>query len=145
MPEGTCTARSGSLGRVPVFDYTSSVNARIRQLLLMLLMLTLPLQAVASAAMLGCMLAHPAGSEPSAMADEMMAGCHESSDRPDTPTTSHNCTHCAVCALASALAIPVADSTPVVPLTVRFLSQPDAEFSGFIPDGPERPPRPFLA
>jgi hypothetical protein len=111
----------------------------------MLLMLILPLQAVASAAMLGCMLAQSPGSEPGALAEEMMAGCHESSDQPDTPATSHHCTHCALCALASALAIPVADSTPVAPPSVRFLPQSDAEFSGFIPDGPERPPRPFLA
>lgn len=112
----------------------------------MWLMLTLPLQAFASAAMLGCMVAHPAEPQQSAMAEERMAGCHASSDQAEAPPSdSHNCKQCAACALAAALAIPVAESTPVMPLAVRFISQPDAEFSGFIADGPERPPRPFLA
>ena len=121
------------------------MNARLRRFLLVWLMLTLPLQAFASAAMLGCMVAHPAELQQSAMAEERMAGCHASSDPSDAPSASHDCKQCAACALAAALAIPVAEITPVVPLAVRFLSQPDAEFSGFIADGPERPPRPFLA
>ena len=106
----------------------------------MLLILALPVQSFASAAMLGCMMPPPDAMQPVAMAD-----CHASSDQPDTPATSHNCNHCAACALASALPIPAASSTPVVPIADCFAAQPAAAFSGFIPDGPERPPRPVLA
>lgn len=111
----------------------------------MLLILALPVQSFAAAAMLGCMMPPPDAMRPVAMADDMMAGCHASSAQPDTPSPSHNCNHCAACALASALPIPAAGSPPVVPVAVRFVSQPVAAFSGFIPDGPERPPRPVLA
>jgi len=121
------------------------VNARFRRFLLTLLMLVLPLQAFASAAALGCMVAHPAESEHGAMADERMADCHAPSDPSGAPSASHDCKQCTACALAATVAVPVAESRPVIPLAIRFLSQPDAEFSGFIADGPERPPRPFLA
>lgn len=111
----------------------------------MLLILALPVQSFASAAMLGCMMPHPDAMQPVAMADDMMAGCHAPSDQPDTPSTSHNCKHCAACALASALPIPATGNMPVAPIVVRFVAQPAAVFSGFIPDSPERPPRSFLA
>jgi len=111
----------------------------------MLLILALPVQSFASAAMLGCMMPPTDAMQPVAMTDDMMADCHASSDQPGTPSTSHNCNHCAACALASSLPIPAAGSTPVVPVAVCFVAQPAAAFSGFIPDGPERPPRPFLA
>ena len=107
-------------------------------------MLALPLQAFASAAMLGCMVPQPATPERMVMADEMMAGCHEQ-EQPDAPPAQHNCKHCAACALASALPVPVTDTPAIAPVPERFMSQPAASFSGFIPDGPERPPRSFLA
>jgi len=110
----------------------------------MLLMLALPLQTFASAAMLGCMFSHPVVAEPMAMADGMMAGCHEP-EQDDTPSTQHNCKHCAACALASVLPIPYSGTMAIVPVASRFISQADASFIGFIPDSPERPPRPFLA
>jgi len=100
-------------------------------------MLALPLQALASASMLGCTFSHPA-------ADVMMADCHEP-EQPDSPPAQHDCKHCAACALASALPVPVTDSVVIMPLRHRFTPTPATAFSGFIPDGPERPPRPFLA
>jgi hypothetical protein len=107
----------------------------------MLLMLALPMQTFASAAMLGCTFSHQAVAEPMAMADGMMGGCHEAEQQPDTPPAQHDCKHCAACALAAALPIPVTDSPAIMPLRHRFTSSPAAAFSGFIPDGPERPPR----
>ena len=107
-------------------------------------MLALPLQAFASASMLGCMFSHPAAAEPMAMADAMMADCHEP-EQPDSPPAQHDCKHCAACALASALPVPVTDSVVIMPLRHRFTPSPATAFSGFIPDGPERPPRLFLA
>jgi hypothetical protein len=133
-----------SLGQPAFFDYTASVRAHLHRFLLMLLMLALPLQTFASAAMLGCMLSHPAIAEPMAMADGMMAGCHEP-EQPESSPFQHDCKHCAACALAAALPIPVTDSPAIMPLRHRFIPSPASAFGGFIPDGPERPPRPSLA
>jgi hypothetical protein len=109
---------------------------------LLLLMLALPVQTFASAAMLGCALPHQAAMAQMVMADNGMAGCHE----PEQPApTSHNCKHCTACALASVLPIPAADTLTVVPVRQSFASHPAASFSGFVPEGPERPPRPDLA
>lgn len=110
----------------------------------MLLVLALPLQAFASASMLGCALSHQAAAEPVAMADDPMAGCHEP-EQPDAPPAQHDCKHCAVCALASALPVPVSLTGTALPMTQRYTSYPAALSSGFVPDGPERPPRPALA
>jgi hypothetical protein len=84
-----------------------------------------------------------------AMADEMMAGCHEP-ERPDSDTsTQHDCKHCAAYALASALPIPVTDPDPdppaIVPVSTRYIAHPAASCSSLIPDGSERPPRFSLA
>jgi hypothetical protein len=112
----------------------------------MLLMLALPLQTFASAAMLVCSASsHQAMTEQQvAMADGAMAACHEPDRQPETPPTQHDCKHCGACALGVALPIPVA-ATAIMPALIRFSSHPAASFSGFIPDGPERPPRISLA
>ena len=109
----------------------------------MLLILAMPLQAFSAASMLGCAFSHPAAMEPMAMADDMMAGCHEP-EQPDAPPVQHDCKHCAVCALASTPPIPASDMPLIMPVTHYFTSQPAAPFSGFVPEGPERPPRPTL-
>jgi hypothetical protein len=122
------------------------VRAYLHRFLLLLLMLALPLQALATASMRVCGTAsHPAMAEQMAMADEAMANCHEPDQQPETPPAQHDCKHCAACALGAALPIPAADTPAVAPTPVRFLSHPAAPFSGFIPDGPERPPRISLA
>lgn len=105
----------------------------------MLLMLALPVQAFASAAMLGCAILHQATMAPMATADETMAGCHEPEQSAPTP---HDCKHCTACVLASALAIPVVDLATVMAVRESYISHPAAAFSGFVPEGPERPPRP---
>lgn len=109
----------------------------------MLLMLALPLQALASASMLGCEFAHEAAAEPMAMADGMMDGCHEP-EPADQPPEQHDCKHCAACMLGSALPA-AAESTTIAPVPQHYAAQPAALFSGFVPDGPERPPRISLA
>ena len=137
-------AGSLSLGQTSFFDYTRPVRAHFQRFLLLLLMLALPVQTFASAAMLGCTFSHQPAVEQTAMAGEMMAGCHEP-EQPDSPPAQHNCKHCAACALASVLPIPSSDTPAIVPVSIRFISQPAASFSGFVPSGPERPPRLFLA
>lgn len=112
---------------------------------MMLLMLALPLQALASASMLGCTFAHPATVAQLVPADAAMTTpCHEP-EPTSAPVTQHDCKHCASCALASALPIPAADVPAVVPAVSRYSLLPIQPFSGFVPDGPERPPRPSLA
>lgn len=106
-------------------------------------MLALPVQTFASASMLGCALSHPAAADLMTMTDDPMAGCHES-ELPDAPPAQHDCKHCAVCALASSLPVPVGETLAVMPLTQSYTSYPVALPSGFVPDGPERPPRPAL-
>jgi len=107
-------------------------------------MLALPVQAFASAAMLGCALPHQAAMAPMAMAmaEDGMAGCHEPEQSAPTP---HNCKHCTACALAFALPIPSSDTPAIVPSPTRYFPHPAASFSGFVPEGPERPPRTPLA
>jgi hypothetical protein len=142
---------SRSLGQLALFDYTFRVRARFHRFLLMVLMLTLPVQAFAYAAMQGCVLPYQRAAEstePMAMPAEAMAGCHEAEAMHPAGAPSHSlpaqheCKFCAACGLASAMPIDFAGSTPVVPIAHSFVSQPAASFSGFIPDGPERPPRP---
>jgi hypothetical protein len=109
----------------------------------MLLMLALPLQGFAAASMLGCAFSHQTVAEPIAMAAET-APCH-GSEQPDAPPAQHDCKHCAVCALALTLPIPASDAPAILPAAHAYLSHPAASFSGFVPDGPERPPRLALA
>jgi len=107
----------------------------------MLLMLGLPLQAYAAASMLVCASAHQAMPAQLATAGEAMAGCHEPEP---SPPQSHDCKHCTLCALASALPIPATDTLRWAPIAPHFQPPSAVTFSGFIPDGPERPPRPTL-
>jgi hypothetical protein len=110
----------------------------------MLLMLALPLQALASASMLDCTLLHEAAPQPLAPADAMVAGCHEFEPAGQAPE-QHDCKHCAACVLGSALPVPMFDGAAIAPVPQRYPAQAAALFSGFVPDGPERPPRPALA
>lgn len=74
----------------------------------------------------------------------MKADCHETG-QPDTPPAQRDCKHCAACALASTLPIPVSGTPAIMTVEQRYASDPVARFSGFVPEGPERPPRPPLA
>ncbi|MFZ5574656.1 MAG: hypothetical protein ACOY5S_05550 [Pseudomonadota bacterium] len=108
----------------------------------MLLMLVLPVQTFAAAAMLVCASAHQAGPAQMQMAaDAAMAGCHE----PEPLPQSTDCKHCTLCALASALPIPVADAARWGEPVPHFQPSSVVHFNGFIPAGPERPPRTPLA
>lgn len=116
-------------------------------------MLTLPMQAMAYVAMQACVLSEPDASMQTthsmAMAGDAMASCHEMADAESLPaqhpSTQHDCKFCAACGLASALPADVAVRMPVIPMPQAFSPQPAAAFSGFFPDGPERPPRAVLA
>ena len=123
-------------------DYTAPVRTRFHRLLLIVLMLLLPLQAVAAPSMLGCMLDPGAAQlDPAPMS---MAACHEPEPAENAPMP-HDCAHCAACVLASAL--PISLGSPLEWMSTRqhYAAQPVAAFIGFIPASPERPPRLLLA
>jgi hypothetical protein len=123
------------------------VRARFHRFLLALLMLVLPLQGLAFASMLDVPIpAQPAVAGQLAQADGMMDACHAHEPaQPDAPPAQHPCKHCAACVLGSALPTPVGAGLAALPALHGFASYPDTPYPGFVPDGPERPPRPFLA
>lgn len=119
------------------------MRAAFRRLLLTCLILVLPLEAFASAAMLGCVQSHPAGH--AAAMSAAMPGCHDEAPAQPAVPSHHDCKHCAVCYLASALPIPMLAVAPAERPPVRYPRVATSRFDGFIPDGPERPPRTLLA
>lgn len=104
------------------------------------MMLALPLQAFASAAMIGCsMMQHAAMA--SQASDSEMSGCHETAPQPDSPTSQHSCAHCAVCYLSSIPLLPAAATLSALLAASTMIPHAAISFSGFIPEGPKRPPR----
>jgi len=108
------------------------------------MMLVLPLQGFAAAAMIGCSMTQHAAMSSQA-SDTEMSGCHESAPQPDSPTSQHSCAHCAVCYLTSIPLLPVAATLSALPAASTMIPHSSKPFSGFIPEGPERPPRAHLA
>lgn len=113
------------------------------------MLLVLPLQGFASAAMLGCAFSHPAQTmqhafEMQAMTDDSGPMCRESKPTGKL-SPSQECTHCAACYLTSALLIPALEIATVALVVHRVVPLADDAFSGHIPDSPERPPRPLFA
>ena len=128
------------------FGYTACMRFPFKRFLILLMMLVLPVQTFASAAMLGCAFSHQGPSSAPqmaqmAMADEATPPCH-APEQPDAKPAKHDCKHCAACYMASALPIPSVFVPPIVPLShSAFVPLAPASFVGFIPDSPERPPR----
>ena len=116
-----------------------------KRFLILLMMLVLPVQTFASAAMLGCAFSHQGPSSAAHMAQaasaEALPACH-TPEQPEAKPAQHDCKHCAACYMASALPIPSIFVPPVAPLTHSVIVPlaPNS-FIGFIPDSPERPPR----
>ncbi|MEW6133505.1 MAG: hypothetical protein AB1591_10150 [Pseudomonadota bacterium] len=138
-----------SVGDIPAFGYTARVHHRFKRHLLFFMMLILPLQAFASVTLLGCEFAR-LGGEAAPVMD--MAGmphaigdCHESApEQSGAPADEHQCSHCAACYLAGAFPLPAAVTTAVAPIPHTPHLRTAEPFSGFIPEGPERPPRTSL-
>lgn len=120
-----------------------------RRYFILLMMLVLPVQTFASAATLGCAFAHqgPGAALQMAQVDsaEALPACH-TPEQPDPKPAQHDCQHCAACYMASALAIPSIFIPPATaPSDSAIVPFAPASFIGFIPDSPERPPRPTFA
>ena len=111
--------------------------------LILLMMLVLPVQTFASAAMLGCAFSHqgPSSAPQMAMTDEGTPPCH-TPEQPDAKPAQHDCKHCTACYMASALPIPSVFAPPIAPHSPSVIVPlAPSSFIGFIPDSPERPPR----
>ena len=126
------------------------MHNRFKRYLLIFMMLALPVQAFASAALLGCEFARLGGEAAPAMdmagMHHAMGDCHEAvPEQSSAPAGEHQCSHCAACYLAAAfLVTPAAATLAVTPPHTPHLQRIEP-FSGFIPEGPERPPRTPLA
>jgi hypothetical protein len=116
------------------------VRTRFHRFLLIVMMLVLPLQAFAAAAMIGCSMTQHAAT-PIQAGDTAMSGCHESAPQPDSPASQHSCAHCAACYLTSVPLLPALTTLSGLPAVSNLIPHAATSFSGHIPEGPERPPR----
>jgi hypothetical protein len=134
------------------------VNTLLRSLIVWLLMLALPWQGVAAAAMLGCAPAPLPAVSMHAAHDAARPPCHEGMAMHDSATqqpepqqksgTHHgSAAKCAACAACGIAAVLPAAFPPLAPAPPPSLSAPLAE--QVLPtvhlDQPERPPRFLLA
>jgi len=129
-------------GDYPFICYTHCVRFHFKRFLLILMMLVLPVQTFASAAMLGCTHQGPSSAPEMAgmvMTAATMPACHEP-QHPAAPA-KHDCKRCAACYLSAALPIPSAVIVPIALPAQSVIVQPPASFVGFISDSPDRPPR----
>lgn len=116
-----------------------------KRFLILLMMLVLPVQTFASAAMLGCAFSHQGPSSSAQLAQvasaEAPPACH-SPEQPEPKPSQHDCKHCAACYMASALPIPSVFIPSIAqPSSGVIIPLATSSFIGFIPDSPERPPR----
>lgn len=115
---------------------------RIRSILMILLALWLPLQAVAAWAMPFCAHAAAAVSED---AQAMPAHCHhEAEAAPASTAAGFDCDNCGMCHLASAgYLFASAQPLAISPAAAKPLFPPLMSHRSYIGDPPQHPPRSF--
>ncbi|HEY9099778.1 MAG TPA: hypothetical protein VIN38_12995 [Thiobacillus sp.] len=121
------------------------MRSTLTRFLLIVMMLALPVQTFASAAMLGCAFSHQSQVMQSAQGTHMISGtaaasCHEPEQTEQAPSAQY-CKHCTACFLTSAMLIPAAEATLPQLASQPAITSADDAFPGFISDGPDRPPR----
>jgi hypothetical protein len=115
----------------------------LKRFLLIFLMLAMPVQVFASVSQLGTELTR-SESKAHSSHDKAMTACHEAStDQPCHQGMEQHGSHCAACYLA-AFPIPTDRAVLVEAIPYTPHLHPAVLFSGFIPEGPERPPRSSL-
>ncbi|MFM9915359.1 MAG: hypothetical protein ACKVOX_06100 [Rhizobacter sp.] len=120
---------------------------RVRAALMWVLLVALPFQGFAAASMLGCGPSHHRVSESTAHEAAPAASAHghehEASGDHRHADKASKCSVCAACCVGAALpatALVFAAAAPTdAPSTL-----PSMGAVGFLTDGPDRPPRPFL-
>lgn len=121
--------------------YFPAMRRLFKTWLILLLIAAVPLQAVAAGAMRLC-----AASPAVAVAAACQHHAAQSAAEENTPPAKHPaCGACASCCLGALMA-----PCPALPAAARTGAQRVATanaalLTGFIPDGPRRPPRPFSA
>ncbi|SDY87201.1 hypothetical protein SAMN04515617_12625 [Collimonas sp. OK242] len=124
---------------------------RLKNLLILLLALTLPIQGYAAAAMVFCgsekITAASAAGDGDATAHHMHAqnadlpskarhGGHEHSAQDKNSSSCSSCAACCVGAIPMQSALPAAQALPAM----HFTQLPLSGFVGYTPENPERPP-----
>ena len=132
----------------------------MRSLLIWLLVLALPAQSVAVAAMVGCGLGHQAAVVAGGAAQVPQAHAHphphphdadaSASSGPAADATAavaadgHKCSACAACCSAGAI-LNTVPSVPMPEFAALVFADWAASVAPFAVDGPDRPPRSILA
>ena len=133
---------------------TPTMTRKFSTLLLITLILTLPLRAVAGMTMAGCAGHDLAAEHMQAMAQQSMDACHSSAGHDDQAGHGHchdadtpikhvggTCSACGDCCVG-VLSIPSVEFSLFNPgspsVQISFLAQP---YAGFQPEGLDRPPR----
>ena len=131
--------------------YTFAMTTGLRNALMWLLLLALPLQGFAAATMLHCGAGHQQTAA-SSLSKSASAHQHEAgqahrhaaaSDTPQPDLTKSKCSACAACCMGTALPAAALAFEPFAPALAppSFVSAPAI---GFVTDGPDRPPRILL-
>lgn len=119
---------------------------KLRMLLICLLVLTLPVQAMAGVSMhisAAMQMDSPLHGTSAASIEESSEHCHDPVSAEQKQVGDSSCSHCTVCMSAAAIGSPLSAGGSV-PLTLDPPLRQPVAFS-FIPDTPERPPRLLLA
>jgi hypothetical protein len=114
---------------------------KLRTVLICMLMLTMPLQAMASMSMQLSAAKQP--DSPAQSVAAVAGECHGQADAGQSSVNHASCSHCTACMSAAAIGRPLSAGGSL-PLTQDPPLRQPVAFS-FIPDTPERPPRLFLA
>lgn len=136
--------------RFQVFSGFISAMLKLRTVLIWMLMLTMPLQAMAgmsmhlSAAMQVDSSSHASSIAPIEQSSEQSSEhCHDPVSSEQKQVSGSSCSHCTVCMSATAIGSPLA--APGAPPTMFIaLARPAMQLAA-IADTPERPPRQPLA
>jgi hypothetical protein len=126
------------------------VKYSVRLLFVWLMLLAIPFQGIASAAMLACAHDAPQGTQQSAHApahhDAASSPCHETQDKtPDLAHDTHDhdgsCSACAACCMGAAMAPAAGINPPAPSLTTTLLVAATGRLAAVDLALPERPPR----
>ena len=139
-----------------VLALQSSMSRLMRSLLICLLVLVLPAQGAAVAAMVACGPRH----QPAAMGDGITLRAsngpahshaagpaghdHHHAAEPAATDDAHKCSACASCCSAGAI-LNTVPAEPLPELVAAVFARWVASVDPFAVDGPDRPPRPSLA
>ena len=122
------------------------MRRRTHSFLLILIVICLPLQAVAAGVMSACRYAHqavvevPVGIAPAVM-DHTVASCHEAVVATSAAPDGHGCDNCENCQLASSSCLLAGEDITLPLMLSVFVERRATANRSFIATPPEQPPR----